>query len=70
MASSQMPKLTKRQLEKLLSDWTIIAKSTFDCPVCDKYYETPFEWLNKKERKRFVDHLYNVHVHPKKKSYK
>jgi hypothetical protein len=67
MTASQMPKLTRRQLEKLLSDWTIIAKSTLDCPICDKYYETPFEWLDKKERGEFVDHLYETHVSPKRR---
>jgi hypothetical protein len=68
MTSSHIPNLTRRELEKLLSDWTIIAKSTLDCPKCDKFYMTPFEWLNKKERRRFVDHVYEVHVHPRRKS--
>lgn len=67
MSSPEMPKLTKKQLEKLLSDWTVIARNTLDCPTCDEYYETPFEWLNPKEKAAFIDHLYDTHIRPKKK---
>lgn len=71
-----MPKLTRKQLAKLITDWNIIAKSTLDCRTCDKFYETPFEWLGKKEREAFIDHVYDFHVmrartsKKKKKSYK
>jgi hypothetical protein len=43
-------------------DWNTIAKSTLECRTCDRFYETPFEWLGKKEREMFIDHLYNSHV--------
>lgn len=62
----KMPDLTRDELEKLISDWSTIARSTLDCTICDNFYETPFEWLDKKERGIFVDHLYKVHVHPTK----
>jgi hypothetical protein len=57
-----MPKLTRKQLAKLITDWNTIAKSTLECRTCDRFYETPFEWLGKKEKAAFIDHLYDYHL--------
>lgn len=62
-----MPKLSKKELGKLLDDWSIIARTTLDCSTCDGFYAKPYEWFSEKEKAEFIDHLFTSHVHPRPK---